>query len=187
MAEAAPRSRRPAAEGSDPDSDPDVERGLDDTAEPLLHASGKAHQSPAPNAKTGGSFRSDSSGSVSNGDLQLQLQLAKEDSRLEIFKSIVAIVVWYSSNIGLLLLNKYMLSGFGFRRPVFLTLWCVFPTAVLCRSAVPCIPLEVVHSPCMPRWPCILCTVRWHTALTPDSSVRRKVQSEPQQPLGLVL
>ena len=29
----------------------------------------------------------------------------------------------YSSNIGLLLLNKWMLSGFGFRRPVFLTLW----------------------------------------------------------------
>jgi hypothetical protein len=46
-----------------------------------------------------------------------------ENSQLALFRSAVAVAVWYSSNIGLLLLNKYMLSGFGFRRPVFLTLW----------------------------------------------------------------
>ena len=46
-----------------------------------------------------------------------------ENSQLALFRSAAAVAVWYSSNIGLLLLNKYMLSGFGFRRPVFLTLW----------------------------------------------------------------
>lgn len=32
------------------------------------------------------------------------------------------ILIWYGSNIGVLLLNKYLLSIFGFRYPVFLTL-----------------------------------------------------------------
>jgi hypothetical protein len=50
-------------------------------------------------------------------------QQQPENSQLVLFRSTAAVVVWYSSNIGLLLLNKYMLSGFGFRRPVFLTLW----------------------------------------------------------------
>ncbi len=133
QAEAVLHSRRPASDGSDPDSDPDIERGImlkskdsflliDDVAEPLLHGAGKAHASPAPNGTKAGSFRSDSAGSAV---AELQLQLAKEDGRLEMLKSVIAILVWYSSNIGLLLLNKYMLSGFGFRRPVFLTLWWV--------------------------------------------------------------
>lgn len=131
QAEAVLHSRRPTSDGSDPDSDPDIERGnmlkpkdssllIDDVAEPLLRGAGKAHASPA--HTKAGSFRSDSGGSAV---AELQLQLAKEDGRLEMLKSVIAILVWYSSNIGLLLLNKYMLSGFGFRRPVFLTLWWV--------------------------------------------------------------
>ncbi|XP_015897109.1 probable sugar phosphate/phosphate translocator At3g11320 [Ziziphus jujuba] len=33
-----------------------------------------------------------------------------------------AVISWYGSNIGVLLLNKYLLSNYGFRYPVFLTL-----------------------------------------------------------------
>ncbi|KAE8711158.1 putative sugar phosphate/phosphate translocator [Hibiscus syriacus] len=32
------------------------------------------------------------------------------------------IILWYSSNIGVLLLNKYLLSNYGFRFPIFLTM-----------------------------------------------------------------
>ncbi|KAK4606703.1 hypothetical protein RGQ29_000800 [Quercus rubra] len=32
------------------------------------------------------------------------------------------VTAWYSSNIGVLLLNKYLLSNYGFRYPIFLTL-----------------------------------------------------------------
>ena len=50
-------------------------------------------------------------------------QQQQENGQLALFRSAAAVAVWYSSNIGLLILNKYMLSDFGFRRPVFLTLW----------------------------------------------------------------
>lgn len=36
--------------------------------------------------------------------------------------TIIAILSWYSSNISVLILNKYLLSSTGFRYPVFLTL-----------------------------------------------------------------
>ncbi|XP_028783633.1 probable sugar phosphate/phosphate translocator At3g11320 [Neltuma alba] len=36
--------------------------------------------------------------------------------------TIGAVISWYSSNIGVLLLNKYLLSNYGFAYPVFLTL-----------------------------------------------------------------
>ncbi|KAA3466596.1 putative sugar phosphate/phosphate translocator [Gossypium australe] len=32
------------------------------------------------------------------------------------------IILWYSSNIGVLLLNKYLLSNYGFKFPIFLTM-----------------------------------------------------------------
>lgn len=34
----------------------------------------------------------------------------------------LTIAAWYSSNIGVLLLNKYLLSFFGYRYPIFLTM-----------------------------------------------------------------
>ena len=34
----------------------------------------------------------------------------------------LVILAWYTSNIGILLLNKYLLSNYGFKKPVFLTL-----------------------------------------------------------------
>jgi drug/metabolite transporter (DMT)-like permease len=32
------------------------------------------------------------------------------------------VTAWYSSNIGVLLLNKYLLSNYGFKYPIFLTM-----------------------------------------------------------------
>ncbi|GAB2267186.1 UDP-URONIC ACID TRANSPORTER 1 [Dionaea muscipula] len=49
--------------------------------------------------------------------MQLQLQLKKE----AIFIASL-IILWYSSNIGVLLLNKLLLSNYGFGFPIFLTM-----------------------------------------------------------------
>lgn len=38
------------------------------------------------------------------------------------FHTVTIIVVWYASNIGVLLLNKFLLTNTGFKQPVFLTL-----------------------------------------------------------------
>lgn len=81
----------------------------------------QAHASPCPSpAKPAKGSLADAAGSIATGQAQHQRE---ENSQLALIKSVIAVAVWYSSNIGLLLLNKYMLSGFGFRRPVFLTLW----------------------------------------------------------------
>ncbi|TKY63414.1 sugar phosphate/phosphate translocator [Spatholobus suberectus] len=37
------------------------------------------------------------------------------------WSTIGVVIAWYSSNIGVLLLNKYLLSNYGFKFPVFLT------------------------------------------------------------------
>jgi hypothetical protein len=74
----------------------------------------QAHASPCPSPEKG---------AVAEATGRATSQQHQENSRLALFKSVAAVAVWYSSNIGLLILNKYMLSGFGFRRPVFLTLW----------------------------------------------------------------
>lgn len=44
------------------------------------------------------------------------------------------VVAWYASNIGVLLLNKYLLSVYGFRYPVFLTA-CHMSASALLSSA----------------------------------------------------
>ncbi|XP_019265728.1 PREDICTED: probable sugar phosphate/phosphate translocator At5g05820 [Nicotiana attenuata] len=38
------------------------------------------------------------------------------------FFTIALVAAWYSSNIGVLLLNKYLLSNYGFKYPIFLTM-----------------------------------------------------------------
>lgn len=131
LPEVTPRARRPTYDGSD-DSDPDVEHGgMVDATEPLLHAGklSKAHASPCPSpAKPAKGSIADAGGSGAAGQSQHQRE---ESSQLALIKSAIAVAVWYSSNIGLLLLNKYMLSGFGFRRPVFLTLWHMIACTLL--------------------------------------------------------
>lgn len=41
------------------------------------------------------------------------------------------IIIWYSSNIGVLLLNKFLLSNYGFRFPIFLTMCHMSACALL--------------------------------------------------------
>lgn len=46
------------------------------------------------------------------------------------------IILWYSSNIGVLLLNKFLLSNYGFRFPIFLTMCHMTACAVLSYLSV---------------------------------------------------
>ena len=36
--------------------------------------------------------------------------------------TLAMVAAWYVSNIGVLLLNKYLLSNYGFKYPIFLTM-----------------------------------------------------------------
>ena len=48
--------------------------------------------------------------------------------------TVVMIAAWYFSNIGVILLNKYLLSVYGFRYPIFLTMMHMV------RARVPVLP-----------------------------------------------
>ena len=54
------------------------------------------------------------------GEIKSEVYQSKAQSSA-IF-TLTIIIAWYSSNIGVLLLNKYLLSNYGFRYPVFLTM-----------------------------------------------------------------
>ncbi|KAI9109129.1 hypothetical protein K1719_019752 [Acacia pycnantha] len=59
------------------------------------------------------------------------------------------IACWYSSNIGVLLLNKYLLSNYGFKYPIFLTLCHMMACSVLSYVAISWLkvaPLQTVRS-----------------------------------------
>ncbi|XP_076906904.1 putative sugar phosphate/phosphate translocator At3g11320 [Bidens hawaiensis] len=56
---------------------------------------------------------------------------------------------WYSSNIGVLLLNKYLLSNYGFKYPIFLTLCHMTACALLSYVAIAwlkVVPMQTVRS-----------------------------------------
>uniref|UniRef100_A0A7N0UQG8 Sugar phosphate transporter domain-containing protein n=1 Tax=Kalanchoe fedtschenkoi TaxID=63787 RepID=A0A7N0UQG8_KALFE len=53
------------------------------------------------------------------------------------------IASWYFSNIGVLLLNKYLLSFYGFRYPIFLTMLHMLSCSIYCYFAIAC--LRLVH------------------------------------------
>ncbi|MQM02611.1 hypothetical protein Taro_035371 [Colocasia esculenta] len=56
---------------------------------------------------------------------------------------------WYSSNIGVLLLNKYLLSNYGFRFPVFLTMCHMTACSLLSYVAIAwlkLVPMQTVRS-----------------------------------------
>ena len=46
------------------------------------------------------------------------------------------VVAWYSSNIGVLLLNKYLLSNYGYMYPVFLTMCHMSACSLLSYVAI---------------------------------------------------
>ncbi|XP_024981350.1 UDP-URONIC ACID TRANSPORTER 1 isoform X1 [Cynara cardunculus var. scolymus] len=52
------------------------------------------------------------------------------------------IILWYSSNIGVLLLNKFLLSNYGFKYPIFLTMCHMSASAIL--SYISIVFLKVV-------------------------------------------
>ncbi|TKY47110.1 sugar phosphate/phosphate translocator [Spatholobus suberectus] len=56
---------------------------------------------------------------------------------------------WYASNIGVLLLNKYLLSNHGFRFPIFLTLCHMMACSILSYVAIAwlkMVPMQTVRS-----------------------------------------
>ncbi|GMH15384.1 hypothetical protein Nepgr_017225 [Nepenthes gracilis] len=52
------------------------------------------------------------------------------------FFTIGLVTAWYSSNIGVLLLNKYLLSNYGFKYPIFLTLCHMTACSLLSYIAI---------------------------------------------------
>ncbi|MED6122099.1 hypothetical protein PIB30_036613 [Stylosanthes scabra] len=59
------------------------------------------------------------------------------------------IAFWYSSNIGVLLLNKYLLSNYGFRYPIFLTLCHMMACSILSYVAISwmkIVPMQTIRS-----------------------------------------
>jgi hypothetical protein len=59
------------------------------------------------------------------------------------------VTAWYSSNIGVLLLNKYLLSNYGFKYPIFLTMCHMSACALLSYFAIAClrvVPMQLVRS-----------------------------------------
>lgn len=56
---------------------------------------------------------------------------------------------WYSSNIGVLLLNKYLLSNYGFKYPIFLTMCHMTACALLSYIAIAwlkMVPMQTIRS-----------------------------------------
>ncbi|XAR65890.1 hypothetical protein NMG60_11011884 [Bertholletia excelsa] len=56
---------------------------------------------------------------------------------------------WYSSNIGVLLLNKYLLSNYGFKYPIFLTMCHMTACSLLSYIAIAwmkVVPLQTIRS-----------------------------------------
>ncbi|KAL8102879.1 putative sugar phosphate/phosphate translocator At3g11320 [Apium graveolens] len=65
------------------------------------------------------------------------------------FYTIWLISAWYSSNIGVLLLNKYLLSNYGFKYPFFLTMCHMTACSLLSYVAVAwmeLVPMQTIRS-----------------------------------------
>ena len=59
------------------------------------------------------------------------------------------ITFWYSSNIGVLLLNKYLLSNYGFKYPIFLTMCHMTACSLLSYIAITwlkIVPMQTIRS-----------------------------------------
>ncbi|OAY74297.1 probable sugar phosphate/phosphate translocator At3g11320 [Ananas comosus] len=59
------------------------------------------------------------------------------------------VAAWYSSNIGVLLLNKYLLSNYGFKYPIFLTMCHMTACSLLSYAAIAwlkLVPMQAVRS-----------------------------------------
>ncbi|KAE8098743.1 hypothetical protein FH972_016784 [Carpinus fangiana] len=59
------------------------------------------------------------------------------------------VILWYSTNIGVLLLNKFLLSNYGFRFPLFLTMCHMSTCAILSYISIAflkLVPLQAIKS-----------------------------------------
>ncbi|XP_059463151.1 UDP-URONIC ACID TRANSPORTER 1 [Corylus avellana] len=59
------------------------------------------------------------------------------------------VILWYSANIGVLLLNKFLLSNYGFRFPIFLTMCHMAACAILSYISIAflkLVPLQAIKS-----------------------------------------
>lgn len=59
------------------------------------------------------------------------------------------VILWYSSNIGVLLLNKFLLSNYGLKFPIFLTMCHMTACAVLSYVSIvflKIVPLQAITS-----------------------------------------
>ena len=59
------------------------------------------------------------------------------------------VTCWYSSNIGVLLLNKYLLSNYGFKYPIFLTMCHMTACSLFSYAAIAwlkVVPMQSVRS-----------------------------------------
>ena len=66
------------------------------------------------------------------------------------FFTIGLVTAWYSSNIGVLLLNKYLLSNYGFKYPIFLTMCHMTACSLLSYIAIvwlKMVPMQTIRSP----------------------------------------
>ncbi|KAF4356347.1 hypothetical protein F8388_022394 [Cannabis sativa] len=85
-----------------------------------------------------------SSSSSSSSSSSLSLSSKKE--AIFIFS---LVVLWYSSNIGVLLLNKFLLSNYGFRFPIFLTMCHMSACAILSYFSIiflKIVPFQMIKS-----------------------------------------
>ncbi|XP_023549134.1 probable sugar phosphate/phosphate translocator At3g11320 [Cucurbita pepo subsp. pepo] len=65
------------------------------------------------------------------------------------FFTIGLVISWYSSNIGVLLLNKYLLSNYGFKYPIFLTMCHMTACSLLSYVAIAwlkMVPMQTIRS-----------------------------------------
>lgn len=65
------------------------------------------------------------------------------------FFTIGLVTSWYSSNIGVLLLNKYLLSNYGFKYPIFLTMCHMTACSLLSYIAIAwmkMVPMQTIRS-----------------------------------------
>ncbi|KAG6490831.1 probable sugar phosphate/phosphate translocator At3g11320 [Zingiber officinale] len=67
----------------------------------------------------------------------------------ERFFTLGLVAAWYASNIGVLLLNKYLLSNYGFKYPIFLTLCHMMACSLLSYVAIAwfkIVPMQSIRS-----------------------------------------
>ncbi|GAA0172363.1 secondary carrier transporter [Lithospermum erythrorhizon] len=65
------------------------------------------------------------------------------------FFTVGLVIAWYASNIGVLLLNKYLLSNYGFKYPIFLTMCHMMACSLLSYIAIAwmkMVPMQTIRS-----------------------------------------